>query len=307
MKRTNSPGAGIPLSALSHAAQIDASPFARQPQKALPTKKALVFRTLSLLVVAGATMHVGSAAAGALPTDGLVALWQGEGNADDAVGTHDGTLVGDVKFAPGKVGQAFKLNGRDAYVNLGSAVDVPSWNDYAISLWFRHDGGGTGANGYGQKIIDKTVFFHDFYLTVYTVTGTPETGNLKFFTYEGGGDRMIDTAHDYRDKTWHQVVINKAGSSGEMWVDGELLATSTTVKTVSSDGPLVLGYSLSSDSFQRQYFSGRIDDVGIYDRPLMASEIARINMVPEPGTWLLFATGCVGLLGYGWRRRRWAA
>lgn len=25
--------------------------------------------------------------------------------------------------------------------------------------------------------------------------------------------------------------------------------------------------------------------------------------VPEPGTWLLLATGVVGLLGYGWRRR----
>jgi hypothetical protein len=29
--------------------------------------------------------------------------------------------------------------------------------------------------------------------------------------------------------------------------------------------------------------------------------------VPEPSTWLLFATGCAGLLGYGWRRRQRAA
>lgn len=26
------------------------------------------------------------------------------------------------------------------------------------------------------------------------------------------------------------------------------------------------------------------------------------NPMPEPGTWLLFSTGLVGLLGYGWRR-----
>jgi hypothetical protein len=29
--------------------------------------------------------------------------------------------------------------------------------------------------------------------------------------------------------------------------------------------------------------------------------------VPEPGTWLLLATGLVGLLGYGWRRQQRAA
>ena len=98
----------------------------------------------------------------ALPTNGLIAWWQGEGNANDAVGGNHGTLVGDVKFAPGKVGQAFHLNGVDAYVDLGTAVDVPSWPNYAVSLWFRHDGGGSTAKGPGQKIIDKTVLFHDF-------------------------------------------------------------------------------------------------------------------------------------------------
>jgi hypothetical protein len=27
-------------------------------------------------------------------------------------------------------------------------------------------------------------------------------------------------------------------------------------------------------------------------------------VIPEPGTWFLFATGCVGLLGYGWWGRQ---
>ena len=309
MKRTSLPFGGIPLAAPLPVAQVDASPSARQPQEILPRKEILVLQILPSIILAAAATHMSPAIAEPLPSDGLVAWWQGEGNANDAVGGNHGTLAGQVKFAPGKVGQAFKLNGRNAYVNLGTSLDVPSWHDYAISLWFRHDGGGTAANGYGQKIIDKTVFFHDFYLAVFTPSDPPNpyVGDLNFVTYEGGSDAMVDGAHDYRDNTWHHVAINKAGSSGEMWVDGVLVDTSTTVKTVSSFGPLLLGYSLSSDGYQRQHFSGKIDDVGIYNRALTAVEIAKISLIPEPSTWLLFATGCAALLGYGRRRRGWAA
>lgn len=237
-------------------------------------KKTFVLLTLSLVLLVALSFR--SPLALALPTNGLVAWWPGDGNATDAVGGNHGTLVGNVTFAPGKVGQAFQLNGVNAYVDLGTALDIPSWSTYAVSLWFRHDGGGTAANGYGQKIIDKTVFFHDFYLTVYTVSPTPSAGDLRFFTYEGGGNLMAESAHDYRDTTWHHVVINKSGSTGELWVDGILVDTSTMVKTVGSNGKLLLGYSLSPDGFQRQYFSGRIDDVGIYNRVLTAGEIAAI-------------------------------
>ena len=42
---------------------------------------------------------------------GLISWWQGEGNAIDVLGGNNGTLVGGVTFAAGKVGQAFNLNG----------------------------------------------------------------------------------------------------------------------------------------------------------------------------------------------------
>ena len=50
-----------------------------------------------------------------------VACYPAEGNANDVIGGHNGTLVGGVSFAPGKFGQAFSLDGSTGYINLGSS------------------------------------------------------------------------------------------------------------------------------------------------------------------------------------------
>src|SRR5258708_6766750 len=56
---------------------------------------------------------------------GLVGWWPGEGNTDDIQAGDNGTLQGGATFAPGEVGQAFSLNGTNAYVQApdSSALD----------------------------------------------------------------------------------------------------------------------------------------------------------------------------------------
>src|SRR5262249_29383076 len=67
----------------------------------------------------------------------LVAYYPAEGNANDMVGGHNGTLVGGT-FGPGFQGtdQAFLLDGIDDYVQVPNA---PTWNfgskDFTIALW----------------------------------------------------------------------------------------------------------------------------------------------------------------------------
>ncbi|MGO8927272.1 MAG: hypothetical protein ACLQU3_10325, partial [Limisphaerales bacterium] len=44
------------------------------------------------------------------PPEGLVSWWPGEGNANDIVGTNNGTLSGGVTFTNGEVGLAFNFD-----------------------------------------------------------------------------------------------------------------------------------------------------------------------------------------------------
>ena len=212
--------------------------------------------------------------------DGLVGYWPFNGNADDGSGNgYDGTVVGDTALTEDRLGNsnsAYYFDGNGDYIKIGQQPDFPSWDAYAVSVWFLNDGGGDNTNGYGQKIIDKTVWYHDFYLRVQTHAGNVGEGFLTYYTYEDGGAGITDSSRDFRDNLWHHAVINKTGSYGELWVDGNLIETSNNIKTVFSNGDLLFGYSLSGDHYQRKYWSGKIDDIRIYNRVLSESEVLEL-------------------------------
>src|SRR4051794_4444235 len=54
------------------------------------------------------------------PPAGIIAWWPGDGNAIDIVGHHDGTLMGGATIAPGLVGQAFRLDGVNDFIQVPS-------------------------------------------------------------------------------------------------------------------------------------------------------------------------------------------
>ena len=70
-----------------------------------------VFHLSALLAVLCFLSSSASAQTCAQPPAGLVSWWPGDGNAQDIIGPNDGTLQGGATFAPGVVGEAFKLNG----------------------------------------------------------------------------------------------------------------------------------------------------------------------------------------------------
>ncbi|MEI6194665.1 MAG: hypothetical protein WCS42_10075 [Verrucomicrobiota bacterium] len=60
---------------------------------------------------------------GAFDTNGLVAWWPADGNAQDAAGSHPGTVSGGGEFVTGVQGQAFSFNGTDSYVQVAGFIN----------------------------------------------------------------------------------------------------------------------------------------------------------------------------------------
>ena len=64
----------------------------------------------------------------------LYAVYKGESNANDSLGTYNGTAQGGLTYTTGKSGNAFTFNGTNAYVGLPNN-SINFTGDFSISLW----------------------------------------------------------------------------------------------------------------------------------------------------------------------------
>ncbi|HEY7491635.1 MAG TPA: LamG domain-containing protein, partial [Candidatus Tectomicrobia bacterium] len=215
---------------------------------------------------------------------GLIAYYPFNGNANDETGNgHDGTVDGATLSTDrfDNPLSAYSFDGSNDKILIGQAPNnFPNLEAYAVSVWFLNNGEGDQGQGYGQKILSKGDFGTDFHLSVGPDGGNPD-GYLSWWSDQGGFASVTDTSRDYRDNVWHHVVLNKkTASEGELWVDGVLQASSSSLAKVDNNVDLVIGFTAHTDGFQQKYWSGKIDDIRIYNRVLSASEILALFELP---------------------------
>ena len=203
------------------------------------------------------------------PTDGVVADRSGNG--------HDGAASGCDWTSAGRFhGGAMAFDSNADSINVGTDLNFPAWERYTVSLWFRHDGGGDKGPQYGHKMLDKTDWYHDWYL--YILPPGKEgggAGEIGLTQYEDGvgGSGFGDGSRNYADGAWHHVAVVRDGAYGEFWVDGILRSTSTNMISVHNSSPVCVGNSYSGDSYQRKGWHGQLDEIRIFDRALSADGI----------------------------------
>src|SRR5258708_18906826 len=81
------------------------------------------------------------------PPSGLVAWWQGEGNANDYIGANNASLATGATFSPGEVGQSFFFDRVQGYVQVPDSPSLSLTNEFTIELWYKDTGLPAGAYG----------------------------------------------------------------------------------------------------------------------------------------------------------------
>ena len=197
--------------------------------------------------------------------------YQAEGNAVDAVGGYHGVLQNGATFAPGRVGQAFNLDGVDDFVEV---ADSPQHTPASITLeaWVKPD----------------TVAGTHFILTKYD-SSQPNNkswallsidGRVRFGVYQGAVGRVIDTnspgpdagrlaarGGDLRHRNAEPSRSTSTASSSR----AALFPEDTTRPSRPSPTATARCGSARSSTVNGEmvyFWDGCIDDVGLFNRAL---------------------------------------
>ena len=250
------------------------------------SKPAVVAAMLTSVVLYTVTAH-----------GALVAHWPGDDSGAEVIGARDATAVNGAAFGPGKIGQAFSLDGGNDYFQV---ADDPLWtfgsNDFTVALWVNFDSISPGpvtvapntliAHDQGGGSIPKWAFSYN------------ASGSL-IFHVNGAGSTFVTSPSTFFPATgdWHHVAVTRTGTTFSFFADGLPLGASSGPATIpDAAAPLTIGQAEGLG-----FLDGLIDDVRIYDSALSAGDVEALAAAPIPAALWLFGSA-LGLVG--WVRRK---
>ncbi len=218
-------------------------------------------------------------------TNGLIAHWNFNGNANDATGNgHNGTVF-NISYTAGKTGvanSAAVFNGSNSYVLVPHQADM-NVSNYSICaivkpmgfyagtcqgnfIMFRGSEGASGAYGIG------------YFDNAYNNCSTLDTNKHVFYGQAGsslGSGSLFQSATNVHTNIWYCVCAVYDGSSIKIYVNSVLTATFniTGGSIGSSNNPIGIGKYLNGGASYPYWYNGIIDDLRIYNRVLTQLEI----------------------------------
>ena len=222
---------------------------------------------------------------------GLQDWWQGEGNARDALKNHNGQSSGGLVFGDGRKGQGFIFNGADAQVDFGRQAGNFGTGNFTISYWMN-----TASQVQEEAFLEKRPGCN-YDQNCFTIRVGGANGvlmgqlDMEVSSDQGRNSAYLKTRGSLNDGHWHHVAWVRLKKLLMVYVDGRLnnYTNTTGVANIMNDASLILGTSTCQGADDTQAYSGWADELAIYNRALLGSEIAHIysasilNNDPQPG------------------------
>ncbi len=247
-------------------------------------------KTKLLLITALAlTLNVTAQVPNYVPASGLAGWWSFTGNANDLSGNgNNGTVNGATLTTDrfGAVNSAYSFNGISAYIrcsNAGPLIDTSR----SVSFWLKSNSTNPGSIiSYGNNDVASQDFRAILNSSCQGIS-TSITGNGKDISYVANNswDFFTIVFDKSISNTLSGIAIYKNGVNQTTFCFSLVSSSLNTGNT----NPITFGcYHWLGYSGNLQYFSGSIDDIGIWNRALTQCEITQLytaqlfNFVSQP-------------------------
>jgi hypothetical protein len=227
-----------------------------------------------------ATLTVNPAVAVPAPW-GLTNWWPAEGTAVDVVSGMNGTLYGaGAGYGPGEVNQAFHLTGAYGYATFGPTAGAFGTNDFSIEFWVRSTAGIWGE----YPLLEKAAACNASNGFTIRLEGqgftNPQPGTLVADLGQTGGAYVrLQSTRTVTDGWFHHVALVRQNTNLTLYLDGtvETNGFASGVISVGNTAALVVGTSpcVGADG-RSSYFAGDVDELALYSRALLTSEVQGI-------------------------------
>ncbi len=190
---------------------------------------------------------------------------------DSSGNLFSGVLINGPVWAAGYMGNSVKFDGVNDYITFGNKTSFNITGDLTITAWINHRSNSDSDAIMSKGDCDKKAC--PFGLRINS------TGSVCFVENNGSVEMdIVCTAEKISLNTWTHVSATRTGSTIRIYLNGVLKKTATVSKTPTANtsslnvGGIggVAGYT----------FDGRIDDVRLYNKALISTQIQKIMAQP---------------------------
>jgi hypothetical protein len=214
---------------------------------------------------------------GCLPAPtGLVSWWQGQNNANDIIGTNNGTLQNGVGFTNGEVGQAFSFNGSNQCVRIPYSPSL-GFTTYTVETWIKPTGPVNDPE-------NQAVVFAQGNGLAQLLVRTGVNGVLVAFQFGHNGGFYAVVSTEIPIGQFTHVAGTWDGTTLSLYTNG-VLSTQVAAEASPADSgcDFFIGGFNNSCGYVGQYFNGLVDEVSYYNRALSLIEVQSIFSAGSAG------------------------
>ncbi len=218
-----------------------------------------------------------------IPTNGLVAYYPFNGNANDSSGNNNNGTINAVTPAADRFGNT---NSAYSFDGVTSSITIPhssslviSNNTFSYSFWVKVNAWQTNTNEY-------------YLFSKHSGSGSTQSGYHSYIyqsaltlRYKNGSASnwgATSSTSNPTAGTWFHVVNTIDNTSNKTYINGTLVDTQPAQIVGANSTNLTIGY----DPIGGQHFLGDLDDIRIYNTALTQTEVTQLyneaNSTPPP-------------------------